>query len=71
MVSFGARMRMLRVYMRVTQEDLARDTGLAQSVISMIERDEVTPGEDAQARIREALAWTPQHDRALDMLEAQ
>jgi transcriptional regulator with XRE-family HTH domain len=55
----GARLKFLRVHMRMRQEDLARNSGFSTSYISMLDRGERTPGAKALVRLAKALGVEP------------
>ncbi|MBA7615767.1 hypothetical protein ES703_23053 [subsurface metagenome] len=65
---FAARMRLLRAYRNLTQDQLAQRVELSQKTISLLESGLVLPSAPLQETIRTALAWTDRADRAFDIL---
>ncbi|MBA7569738.1 hypothetical protein ES708_11479 [subsurface metagenome] len=65
---FAARMRLLRAYRKLTQEQLGQRIGLDQKTISLLENGLVLPSAPLHETIRTALDWTDAADRAFDIL---
>lgn len=65
------RLRTLRTMRGLTQEELGRRAGIPNTQISLAESGKITFAGDWDARIREALNWTPEVDAQLDTLAAQ
>jgi len=55
---------------KMSQIELARQTGLSQFIISFIETNRALPTDEQLIRIREALAWTPEMDEIIERLAA-
>lgn len=51
MITFGERLRFLRLEKKITQKELARQFKLAESAISMYERNERTPSQELTKEI--------------------
>jgi DNA-binding XRE family transcriptional regulator len=70
---FGAKLRMVRVWRRVTQDQLSAETGLRQPVLSAIEQEQCAPAEDMIAILKAApsLRWPPRADEAFALLEEE
>ena len=69
-VPIGNQIRIMRAKRRISQPELAKRTGLSQFIISFIETNKALPTDDQLARIREALAWTPELDELVERLAA-
>jgi len=68
-MGFGARMRLMRAYRKVSQEELGQRTDIIQPVLSRLESGQVLPSDTTRKQIRAVLQWGEAADRALDMLE--
>ncbi len=66
---FGQRLRIMRAFRKVPQQELERRTGIDQKVISQLECGHVLPTDDLRQRIRDALNWDESVAQALDILE--
>ncbi len=66
---FAPRMRLLRAYRDLTQEQLGQRLELSQKTISLLESGLVLPSAPLQETIRAALNWTATVDRAFQILE--
>lgn len=62
------RLRTLRTMRGLTQEELGRKAGVPNTQISLAESGKITFAGEWDARIREALDWTPDVDAKLDEL---
>lgn len=70
-MGFGRRMRTMRAYRKVSQAELQQRTGIQQAIISRMEAEQVTPNADWEGRIREALGWNEEVQRAFAILEGE
>ena len=62
------RLKTLRTMRGLTQEELGKRAGIPVNYISHMETGKVIPAGEWDARIREALDWTPEVDAKLDAL---
>lgn len=70
LVSIGDRIRIVRMFRQMSQQELGKRTDLSQFVISFIETNRANPTDEQLSRIREALGWTPELDEALEKIAA-
>ena len=70
-MSFGMRVRIMRLVREFTQEYLASYIGTSRTQISLMESNGWTPDARRENDIREALHWGPAEDAALDVLEGK
>lgn len=68
-MDFGKKLVILRVVRGYTQAELARRARMSRPNLALIENDRVTPGEEYAAKLRSALDWTPEMERAFEILE--
>jgi DNA-binding XRE family transcriptional regulator len=68
-MTFGSKMKTLRLLRNMTQENLATKTGIANTYLSTFETDKMIPTGEWERKIREALNWTPEIDAQLDQLQ--
>lgn len=55
--TFGARLRAVRGWCDITQQELGERVGVPASVISRIESEIVLPVPDLERKIKEVLGW--------------
>lgn len=67
-LSYGTRMRVLRLLRNMTQDDLAIAAKTNRTHLWQAQSDAMIPNTDLDRRIREALGWTPAVDRAFNAL---
>ena len=67
-LSYGQRMRVLKMLRNMTQDDLAIAAKTNRTHLWQAQSDAMIPNTDLDRRIRKALGWTPAMDRALDAL---
>lgn len=67
-MTLSQRMRAIRLLRNLTQEELAKQTGIPNTYISLMESGKVIPTGDWETRIKTALEWTPDVDAKLDEL---
>ena len=70
-IATGRQIRRLRSIREMSLFDLQEKTGINYSWLSRIETGKVIPTADELARIREALAWTPELEEHLEALAAE
>lgn len=54
---FGAKLKAIRAWREISQQDLAEIVGIPAPLISRIETGLILPNADLEERIREALDW--------------
>ena len=64
----GDSIRVLRARGGLSQQELSDRTGISRSYISLLESNQVIPSDDWLRRIKDALDWDTEADRALAML---
>lgn len=64
----GNKIKKIRLMRGLHQTDLQELTGIHATWLSRIENGRGIPTEDELARIREALAWTPELDEHLEAI---
>lgn len=69
-MDFASRLRAMRGLRNISQEELARLTGISRVFISAFEKG-VMPRPDQEARIRAALQWTDEMDQAFAILTGE
>jgi transcriptional regulator with XRE-family HTH domain len=67
-MDYATKLRVLRVARGLSQLELGKRLGIANSYLSWIETGKVIPGGDLESQIRDALCWTERDDAALEML---
>ncbi|MBA7674739.1 hypothetical protein ES703_82962 [subsurface metagenome] len=70
-MSFAARMRLMRAFRNLTQEELMRRLAMPQPVISKLETGDVLPSDALRKRIQTALGWDEAVDRLLEKLDIE
>lgn len=63
-ITFGVQVKTLRAVRGMSQAELAAQIGVAQALLSHIETGRVMPTPELEQRIREALDWPREADRA-------
>jgi len=56
-LSVGDKIKTVRMFRQMSQQELGRRTGLSQFVISFIETNRANPTDDQLSRIKGALSW--------------
>jgi len=67
-MDFGSRLRTMRAARKLNQTELADRAMTTQFFISAIEVGKMLPTPDLEARLRKALDWDAEIDRALALL---
>lgn len=67
-MTLSKRLRTVRQMRGLSQEDLAKLTGIPNTYISLMETGKVIPAGEWNNTIRAALNWTPEIDAKLDEL---
>lgn len=65
-MTLSQRLKTLRTMRGLTQEELAKMTGIPNTYLSLMETGKVVPAGEWDAAIRRALDWTPEVDAQLD-----
>ncbi|MBA7639361.1 hypothetical protein ES703_47019 [subsurface metagenome] len=67
---FGRRLRTIRAFRKISQQELERRTGIDQKVLSQLECGHVLPTDHLRQRIHDALGWDDDVAEALKTLES-
>ena len=67
-MDFGSRLRTMRAARNLNQTELADKAMTTQFFVSVIEVGKMLPTPDLEARLRKALDWDAEIDRALALL---
>jgi len=68
-MDFGEKLLTVRKVQRVTQQELARRSGVLQSIISGIETGKILATPDTEAALKSALDWPERAEEAFGLLE--
>jgi len=68
MNEIGKRIKVLRIARGIRQLDLARQSGVQRTYIALIETGELLPTHEQLARIKAALDWPADADKAFAIL---
>ena len=67
-MTYANQLRMMRQARGLTQEQLAEKCGIPNTYLSLMETGKVIPAGEWDAKLREALDWTPETDTLLNSL---
>lgn len=67
-MTYAAQLKTMRQARGLTQEELAAKTGIPNTYISVMETGKIIPAGEWEAKLREALQWTPDTDALLGEL---
>ncbi|MCU0503169.1 MAG: helix-turn-helix transcriptional regulator [Anaerolineae bacterium] len=67
-MTYAAQLKTMRQARGLTQEELAAKTGIPNTYLSMMETGRIIPAGEWEAKLREALEWTPDTDALLGEL---
>lgn len=56
----GEELRLARLRARKTQKQVAREVGVSDPIICLIERGEITPSPELEEKLKRATGWTPE-----------
>ena len=70
-MSFGDDLRTLRATRNLTQAELAEKALTSRVFISYLETGKMLPSPDLEARLRKALAWGDDEDKAFELLQKE
>lgn len=67
-MTYAAQLKTMRQARGLTQEELSAKTGIPNTYLSMMETGRIIPAGEWEAKLREALQWTPDTDTLLGEL---
>jgi len=70
-MTFGQKLRMMRARVGMSQADLAVSTGIERRCIGFLEADRMIPSDEWVVRIKAALGWPEDSERAFAILEGE
>ena len=70
-MSFATDLRTLRAARNLSQAELAKRAMTSRVFISHLETGKMLPSPDLKARLRKALAWGDDEDKAFELLEKE
>ena len=68
-MDFGTKVRVMRVVRNMTQRDLAQVSGVENTDLSRVETGKMLPSPEMERRIRLALRWPMDAEKAFLLLE--